>query len=171
MAEVCEATGADVLELADAIGYDERIGRKFLGAGIGFGGGCLPKDIVPFKRAQSELGVDQASRFCARSIRSTCAAESMCSTLHERELGGRFPVARSRCWARRSSPIAMMCATRPRLTSPGALHLMGADVKVYDPQAMENAKAVWPTLTFVDSMIEAVTDAEAVIVDRMERVS
>ena len=63
MAELCEATGADVTQLADALGYDERIGRKFLNAGLGFGGGCLPKDIRAFMARAGELGVDQALTF------------------------------------------------------------------------------------------------------------
>ncbi|MCB8775871.1 UDP-glucose 6-dehydrogenase, partial [Escherichia coli] len=63
MAEVCEAAGADVTVLADAIGMDERIGRKFLNAGLGFGGGCLPKDIRAFMARAGELGADQALTF------------------------------------------------------------------------------------------------------------
>src|SRR5690606_1958818 len=63
IAEVCEVAGADVVQLADAIGYDDRIGRKFLGAGLGFGGGCLPKDIRAFMARAGELGVDQALTF------------------------------------------------------------------------------------------------------------
>lgn len=63
MAEVCEATGADVVRLAEAIGVDDRIGSKFLSAGIGFGGGCLPKDIRAFMARAGELGADQALTF------------------------------------------------------------------------------------------------------------
>ena len=63
MAEVCEATGADVTQLATAIGYDPRIGRRFLSPGLGFGGGCLPKDIRAFIARAGELGVDQAVSF------------------------------------------------------------------------------------------------------------
>ena len=63
MAEVCEVTGADVTQLAEAIGYDARIGRRFLYAGLGFGGGCLPKDIRAFIARAEELGVDQAVSF------------------------------------------------------------------------------------------------------------
>lgn len=63
MAEVCEAAGGDVVKLAEAIGYDERIGAKFLRAGIGFGGGCLPKDIRAFMARAGELGADQALTF------------------------------------------------------------------------------------------------------------
>ena len=63
MAEICAATGADVTALADAIGMDDRIGRKFLNAGVGFGGGCLPKDIRAFMARAGELGADQALTF------------------------------------------------------------------------------------------------------------
>ena len=63
MAEVCEASGADVSALADALGHDPRIGSLFLRAGLGFGGGCLPKDIRAFMARAEELGVDQAVSF------------------------------------------------------------------------------------------------------------
>lgn len=72
IAEVCEATGADVTMLADALGYDARIGRRFLNAGLGFGGGCLPKDIRAFMARAGELGVDQALYFLRESTASTC---------------------------------------------------------------------------------------------------
>ena len=61
--EVCEAAGADVVDLADAIGHDTRIGRRFLNAGVGFGGGCLPKDIRAFVHRAGELGVEDAMTF------------------------------------------------------------------------------------------------------------
>ena len=73
MAELCSAAGADVTKLADAIGMDDRIGRKFLNAGIGFGGGCLPKDIRAFMARAGELGADQARPSCARWTPSICA--------------------------------------------------------------------------------------------------
>ncbi len=120
MAEVCEAAGADVTALADAIGHDARIGRKFLNAGLGFGGGCLPKDIRAFmargRRARRRPGADAS---CARSTRSTCAAAHGWSTWPARCCGGSFLGDESRCWARRSSPTPTTCATPPRSTSPG----------------------------------------------------
>lgn len=86
MAEVCEATGADVTQLADAIGYDDRIGRRFLNAGIGFGGGCLPKDIRAFMARAGELGADQALTFLRevdsinmrRRVRAVDVAREVC---------------------------------------------------------------------------------------------
>src|SRR4051794_11088639 len=86
MAELCEATGADVTQLADAIGYDARIGRKFLNAGVGFGGGCLPKDIRAFMARAGELGVDQALTFLSevdsismrRRVRMVDLAREVC---------------------------------------------------------------------------------------------
>ena len=80
MAEICETTGADVTQLATAIGHDDRIGHQFLRAGLGFGGGCLPKDIRAFMARAGELGVDQALSFLKRSTRSTCAAAPGWST-------------------------------------------------------------------------------------------
>jgi UDPglucose 6-dehydrogenase len=117
MAEVCEATGADVTELADAIGYDDRIGRKFLGAGLGFGGGCLPKDIRAFMARAGELGVDQALTFL-REVDAINLRRRAWSTSPARSWAGRSAVHAWRCSAPRSSRAATTSATRPRSTSP-----------------------------------------------------
>ncbi len=114
MAELCEATGADVTQLADAIGYDARIGRKFLNAGVGFGGGCLPKDIRAFMARAGELGVDQALTFLRevdsinmrRRVRMVDLAREVC--------GGSIVGRRIAVLGRRSSRTATTCATRPR---------------------------------------------------------
>ena len=90
MAQLCDATGGDVTQLAEAIGYDDRIGKKFLRAGVGFGGGCLPKDIRAFMARAGELGVDEALTFLrevdAINLRQRDKAVEMASNL----LGGRF---------------------------------------------------------------------------------
>jgi len=101
MAEVCEAAGADVVQLADAIGHDDRIGRKFLNAGVGFGGGCLPKDIRAFMARAGELGADQALTF-----------------LRERSAAARSSASGWLSSGRRSSPTATTSVTRLRWTSP-----------------------------------------------------
>ena len=114
MAELCEATGADVTQLADAIGHDARIGRRFLNAGLGFGGGCLPKDIRAFMARAGELGVDQALSFLRevdsinlrRRVRMVDLAARGVPRL-DRRAGG------SRCSGPPSSPTATTCATRP----------------------------------------------------------
>ena len=119
MAELCEVTGADVTHLADAIGVDERIGRKFLNAGLGFGGGCLPKDIRAFMAQAERLHAEPASPSSVRSTRSTSGAEngwwtslSRCSPV------GPSPVLVSPSWALRSSPTATTSATHPPSMSP-----------------------------------------------------
>ena len=148
MAEVCDVAGADVVALADALGHDARIGRKFLNAGIGFGGGCLPKDIRAF--------VAPRRRARRRTTRSACSARSTtinCSTAAARrpsspprcsaDLAARPQVDRSR--ARRSSPTATTCATHPRSTSPASCSSPGPHVRVHDPKAIDNARARFPT--------------------------
>lgn len=164
IAEVCEATGADVLALADAIGYDERIGRKFLGAGLGFGGGCLPKDIRAFQARAGELGVDQALAFLREVDSVNLRRRQRVLDLAELELGGTVSGRAIAVLGAAFKPNSDDVRDSPALDVAGRLHLMGADVRVYDPQAMGNAKAVWPTLTFAPSMEEAVTGADAVVV-------
>lgn len=164
IAEVCEATGADVLELADAIGYDDRIGRKFLGAGLGFGGGCLPKDIRAFQARAGELGVDQALAFLREVDSVNLRRRQHVLTLAERELGGTLSGRTVAVLGAAFKPNSDDVRDSPALDVAGRFHLMGADVKVYDPQAMDNAKAVWPTLTFADSLVDAVTGADVVVV-------
>ncbi len=164
IAEVCEATGADVLELADAIGYDERIGRKFLGAGLGFGGGCLPKDIRAFQARAAELGVDQALAFLREVDSVNLRRRDHVIDVAARELGGAVVGRKVAVLGAAFKPNSDDVRDSPALDVAGRLHLMGADVKVYDPQAMTNAKAVWPTLTFADSMMDAVTAADLVVV-------
>src|SRR5660398_167075 len=130
IAEVCEATGADVLELADAIGYDNRIGRKFLNAGLGFGGGCLPKDIRAFMARAGELGVDQALSFLRevdsinmrRRVRMVDLAREVC---HGSIVGRRVAVLGAAF-----KPDSDDVRDSPALDVAGRLHLMGAKVKV-----------------------------------------
>ena len=164
IAEVCEATGADVVELADAIGYDDRIGRKFLGAGLGFGGGCLPKDIRAFMARAGELGVDQALTFLREVDGVNMRRRHHVVDMAARELGGSVA----------GKPIAVLGAAfkpnsddvrdSPALDVAGGLHLLGAAVRVYDPEAMRNAAAAWPTLSFASSLDDAVRGADLVVV-------
>ena len=164
MAELCEATGADVKLLADAIGYDDRIGRKFLNAGLGFGGGCLPKDIRAFMARAGELGADQALTFLKevdninmrRRIRMVELAREVCdgSLLGKRiaVLGAAF------------KPDSDDIRDSPALNVAAQLQLQGAVVRVTDPAAGENIKRSWPQLDVVDSPEEAAERADAVLV-------
>ena len=148
MAELCEATGADVTQLADAIGYDDRIGRKFLNAGLGFGGGCLPKDIRAFMARAGELGADQALAFLRevdninmrRRIRMVELAREVCdgSLLGKRVavLGAAF------------KPNSDDIRDSPALNVAAQLQLQGATVRVTDPAAVENCRRMWPQLDY-----------------------
>ena len=112
MADVCDAAGGDVVTLADAIGYDTADRRRFLSAGIGFGGGCLPKDIRAFMARAGELGVDEALSFL-RDVDEINMRRRQRAVDVARELaGGTFAAATSPSWARRSSRIAMTSGIR-----------------------------------------------------------
>jgi UDPglucose 6-dehydrogenase len=163
MAELCEATGADVKQLADAIGHDDRIGRKFLNAGLGFGGGCLPKDIRAFMARAGELGADQALTFLRevdninmrRRIRMVELAREVCdgSLLGKRVavLGAAF------------KPDSDDIRDSPALNVAAQLQLQGAVVQVTDPAAGDNIRREWPQLMVVDSAEEAADRADAVL--------
>ncbi len=117
MAEVCEVAGADVTQLAEAIGYDDRIGRKFLRAGLGFGGGCLPKDIRAFIARAGELGVDQAVSFLKGIDEINLRRRARMVDLAREICDGCLPAGGLASWVRRSSRKATTSATRPRSTS------------------------------------------------------
>jgi UDPglucose 6-dehydrogenase len=163
MAELCEATGADVKQLADAIGYDDRIGRKYLNAGLGFGGGCLPKDIRAFMARAGELGADQALTFLRevdninmrRRIRMVELARGVCdgSLLGKRVavLGAAF------------KPNSDDIRDSPALNVAAQLQLQGATVRVTDPAAVENCRRMWPQLDYADSPEEAAERADLVL--------
>jgi len=163
MAELCEATGADVKQLADAIGHDDRIGRKFLNAGLGFGGGCLPKDIRAFMARAGELGADQALTFLRevdninmrRRIRMVELAREVCdgSLLGKRVavLGAAF------------KPDSDDIRDSPALNVAAQLQLQGATVRVTDPAAGDNIKRSWSQLDVVDTAEEAAERADAVL--------
>lgn len=164
IAEVCEASGGDVVALADAIGYDERIGRKFLGAGLGFGGGCLPKDIRAFMARAGELGVDQALTFLREVDNVNTRRRQHVVELATRVVGGSLSDVHVAVLGAAFKPQSDDVRDSPALDVAGSLHLRGADVRVYDPEAMRNAAAVWPTLTFASSIEDACGDADLVIV-------
>ena len=155
MAELCESTGADVTRLADAIGYDDRIGRRFLNAGLGFGGGCLPKDIRAFMARAGELGVSDALGFLRevdsinmrRRVRMVDLAREVC---HGSIVGRRVAVLGAAF-----KPDSDDVRDSPALSVAAQMQLQGAHVTVTDPQAIPNARAKWPDLHFADTALEA----------------
>lgn len=163
VSEICEIAGADVVKLADAIGYDERIGRKFLGAGLGFGGGCLPKDIRAFMARAGELGADQALTFLREVDAINMRRRDRVVDLAKQAFDGSLLGHRVTVLGCAFKPNSDDVRDSPALSVAGSLSLAGAAVTVYDPQGMENAKKVFPTLNYVASASEALKDTELVI--------
>ncbi|MGV0433097.1 UDP-glucose dehydrogenase family protein [Corynebacterium sp. 20_84] len=162
VSEVCEIVGADVTQLADAIGHDDRIGRKFLGAGLGFGGGCLPKDIRAFMARAGEVGADQALTFLREVDAINMRRRERVIDL-SREILGSLIGRRITVLGAAFKPNSDDVRDSPALAVAGQLNLAGAAVRVYDPQGMDNARKVFPTLDYAASLDDALTDAELVI--------
>lgn len=163
VAEICEATGADVVQLADAIGHDDRIGRKFLGAGLGFGGGCLPKDIRAFMARAGELGTDQALTFLREVDSINMRRRDRVVQLAREVCGGNLMGKRVTVLGAAFKPNSDDVRDSPALSVAGSMSLQGAAVSVYDPQAMDNARKVFPTLSYATSTQEALEDADVVV--------
>ena len=162
VSEVCEIVGADVTQLADAIGYDDRIGRKFLGAGLGFGGGCLPKDIRAFMARAGELGADQALTFLREVDAINMRRRERVVDLSKQVLGSLIG-KRITVLGAAFKPNSDDVRDSPALAVAGQLSLAGASVRVYDPQAMGNAARVFPTLDYAASLDDALRGAELVV--------
>ncbi|WP_328399891.1 UDP-glucose/GDP-mannose dehydrogenase family protein [Streptomyces sp. NBC_00390] len=164
MAEVCEAAGGDVVKLAEAIGYDERIGKKFLRAGIGFGGGCLPKDIRAFMARAGELGADQALTFLREVDSINMRRRGHMVELARDAVGGdSFLGKRVAVLGATFKPDSDDVRDSPALNVAGQIHLQGGQVTVYDPKGMANARRLFPTLGYADSALEAVRGADVVL--------
>lgn len=163
VSEICESTGADVVKLADAIGIDDRIGRKFLGAGLGFGGGCLPKDIRAFMARAGELGADQALTFLREVDSINMRRRDRVVQLSKEVCGGSLLGKRITVLGAAFKPNSDDVRDSPALSVAGSLSLQGAAVSVYDPQAMDNARKVFPTLEYADSARAALEDADLVV--------
>ena len=162
MAEVCEATGADVNRLAEALAFDDRIGGRFLKPGLGFGGGCLPKDIRAFMHRADELGVGQAVEFLREVDDINRRRRVRTVDLIRESVGGDLQGARVAALGAAFKPNSDDVRDAPALDVARMLYLEGADVTVYDPKANENAHRAYPDLEYVDSMDAAVEDADVV---------
>ncbi|RBY96254.1 UDP-glucose 6-dehydrogenase [Blastococcus sp. TF02-8] len=164
MAELCEATGADVKQLADAIGYDERIGRRFLNAGLGFGGGCLPKDIRAFMARAGELGADQALTFLREVDNINMRRRIRMVELAREVLDGSLLGKRVAVLGAAFKPDSDDIRDSPALNVAQQLQLQGAVVRVTDPAAIENSRREWPHLDYAATPEEAAERADAVLV-------
>lgn len=176
IAEVCEAVGGDVAAVAEALGYDERIGHQYLGAGLGFGGGCLPKDLRAFRARADELGAGGALAFLGEVelinarrrqrvvqlanelvAQSSQVAEPAGSALPG--LSGAVITVLGAAFKPNSDDVR----DSPALAVAGELALRGARVRVCDPQAVENARRVYPGLEYPASLADGVAGADLVI--------
>ncbi|MCR2824234.1 UDP-glucose dehydrogenase family protein [Microbacterium sp. zg.Y909] len=164
MAEIAEVTGADVTTLADAIGHDARIGRRFLGAGIGFGGGCLPKDIRAFAARAEELGRGESVAFLREVDAINLRRRDHAVDLVVQALGGSVFKKNVTVLGAAFKPHSDDIRDSPALDVAVRLHGLGAWVTITDPEAIDNARARHPQLNYVEDRDEALRGADAVIV-------
>lgn len=163
MAEIAEVTGADVTQLADAIGHDARIGRRFLGAGIGFGGGCLPKDIRAFSARAEELGRGESVAFLRQVDEINLRRRERAVQLVVEGLGGSVFEKNVTVLGAAFKPHSDDIRDSPALDVAVRLHGLGANVTVTDPAAIENARRIHPQLTYVEDRDDAIRDADALV--------
>lgn len=163
MAEVCEAAGADVTRLAEAIGLDPRIGPRFLAAGLGFGGGCLPKDIRAFMARAGELGAEEAVGFLREVDQINLRRRAHTVDLARAALDGTVAGRRVTMLGAAFKPDSDDVRDSPALDVAAALSNAGAEVVVHDPKALANAARVFPRLTYQDDLDTALAGSHLVI--------
>ena len=163
MAEMCEASGADVIKLADAIGIDDRIGRKFLSPGLGFGGGCLPKDIRAFRATASEKGVKALVDLLTTVDGINLGRRERVISLAREAMRGELAGKRITVLGAAFKPNSDDIRDSPSLAICGQLADEGAIVTVHDPVAMGNAARVRPDLRYADSVHQAAEGADLVL--------
>ncbi|MBR7827694.1 UDP-glucose/GDP-mannose dehydrogenase family protein [Actinospica sp. MGRD01-02] len=163
MAEVCEAAGADVMLLSKALSFDPRIGGRFLVPGLGFGGGCLPKDIRAFMARAGELGADQALAFLKEVDAINMRRRARTVDLAREQCDGSFLGKRIAVWGAAFKPDTDDVRDSPALNVAASILLQGAQVTVYDPKANDTAAKNFPTLNYADSALEAARGANLIL--------
>ena len=163
MAEVCEASGGDITVLAKAIGYDPRIGSRFLQAGIGFGGGCLPKDIRAFMARAEELGAKQAVEFLKEIDAINLRARQRIIELVRKDLSNDLSGKKIAVLGAAFKPDSDDVRDSPALDIAAQIQAAGAIVTVHDPKAITNAQKRFPGLNYAQDINETLKDAELVL--------
>ncbi len=163
VSEICDVTGADVTKLADAIGYDKRIGRAFLNAGVGFGGGCLPKDIRAFMARAGELGAPDAVGLLGEVDAINMRRRNRVLQVARELAGGSFLGKHVAVLGAAFKPDSDDIRDSPALNVAGQIQLQGGHVSVYDPKAMPNASRMFPTLEYATSTFDACDGADVVL--------
>ncbi|MBI5160244.1 MAG: UDP-glucose/GDP-mannose dehydrogenase family protein [Micrococcales bacterium] len=163
ISEICTIAGADVRTIADALGHDARIGRRFLDAGLGFGGGCLPKDIRALMHRAGELGAGRVVGLLQQVDEINMGQRQRVIDLTREALGGSVLNQRIGVLGAAFKPDTDDVRDSPALNVAAALHLRGAQVAVYDPAAGETSRRTFPTLAFAPDVETAVRGADAVL--------
>jgi UDPglucose 6-dehydrogenase len=163
MAEVCEAVGADVIPLAEALGHDERIGRRFLGPGLGFGGGCLPKDIRAFRATAESLGVASLVSLLTVADNINLGRRDKVAAMAREAVGGELADKRVAVLGAAFKPNSDDVRDSPSLDICDRIAAEGAIVSVHDPVAMPNAAKKSPQLRYASSVSEAAEGADLVL--------
>lgn len=163
MAEVCEAAGGDVTVLAKAIGYDPRIGSRFLQAGIGFGGGCLPKDIRAFMARAEELGADQALEFLREIDAINLRARQRVIDVVRADLSEDLSQYKIAILGATFKPDSDDVRDSPALDIAAQLQAAGATIVVHDPKGIEPARKRFPHLDYAERVTDCVKGADAIL--------
>ncbi len=163
MAEVCEATGADVVQLAEAMGHDDRIGGRFLNAGLGFGGGCLPKDVRGFAARAGELGAEHAATLLGVIDAINGACRPRVVELARQVCGGSLQGTRVGVLGAAFKPDSDDIRDSPALEVAAAVAREGASVTVFDPKARQAAARAYPDLDYAETLEGACEGADLVL--------
>lgn len=163
MADVCKAAGADVVTLADVLGHDSRIGRQFLSAGLGFGGGCLPKDIRALMARARELGLGDSVQFLHEVDAINDARVQRAVDLARELVDGSFAKRNVAVLGAAFKPNTDDVRESPALKVAMAIQLEGATVRVHDPEANDNARQAYPELDYVDEPEKTCEDSDIVL--------
>ncbi|UOZ05678.1 UDP-glucose/GDP-mannose dehydrogenase family protein [Amycolatopsis sp. WQ 127309] len=163
IAEICETTGADVTHLARALAHDPRIGGQYLLPGLGFGGGCLPKDLRAFRFRADELGVGHSLGFLREVDAINLRRRRRAVDLTREQCGGSLRGKRVTVWGAAFKPGSDDIRDSPALSVAASIQLQGGEVTVYDPKASDNARKDFPNLNYASSAVEAATGAEVLL--------
>ncbi|WP_426978950.1 UDP-glucose dehydrogenase family protein [Pseudarthrobacter sp. O4] len=163
ISEICEAVGADIMPLAAALGHDARIGNRFLSPGLGFGGGCLPKDIRAFLARAEELGIEESLTFLRNVDSINVNRRQRAVNLARDMLGGSLENKRIAVLGAAFKPNSDDVRDSPALCVANALQSQGANVRVHDPEAVENARASYPGLNYTTEVDKAFEGAQLTV--------
>ena len=161
VADVCEAAGADVVTLADALGHDSRIGRRFLNAGLGFGGGCLPKDVRAFVARAAELGAASSVQFLRQVDEFNDSRRQRAVDMARELVGGSFHGQNVAVLGAAFKPETDDIRDSPALSVAWAIHSEGATVRIHDPRATDNARQAHPEMEYTDTAGEGLRESRS----------